>query len=287
MSTISIGRAVGAGSRLIAREPAAFAAWCAIYFVASAGPLLLSGGELLAMYRSMGQGGTPVMPRFQPLSILVSLGMIVVLPAAVFRAALTPNERRFAYLRVGRRELWMVLNTLAMLACGLVVWFGTMLIMGVLVAGGAFVAQGAPWVLGVLMVVLYPFMIAFWIWPFLRLSMAPVMAFEDRKLRIVESWRLTRGHAWRLFLVALLLGVILVAAEMVLLAIGAFALGGAETMAILSSNPGALMARMTLPGLIVAAAVGSVFGVGAYAVGGAAWADMYRQIRPRLDETFA
>ena len=69
-------------------------------------------------------------------------------------------------------------------------------------------------------------------WVLLRLSMAQLISFDEREFRLFESWKLTRGHAWSLFLLALLLIVIAIAAELLfsaVLAVAAMA-SGVENM---------------------------------------------------------
>jgi ABC-type sulfate transport system permease subunit len=116
------------------------------------------------------------------------------------------------------------------------------------------------------------------------------MSFAENTFRVPESWRLTRGNIWRMFLVAFGLVALMIISEIVLLATGALALSGgaANLMQAMRSNPFSLLQNLTLPGLLIGAAVGSVFGVLIYTLGAAAWADIYRQLKPpALDETFA
>jgi hypothetical protein len=49
------------------------------------------------------------------------------------------------------------------------------------------------------------------VWVFVRLSLAAPMTFAERKLRVFESWSLTRGHFWALFgayLIAFVMGLV-------------------------------------------------------------------------------
>src|SRR5947207_9797593 len=64
------------------------------------------------------------------------------------------------------------------------------------------------------------------IWLWLRLSMGPVMSFHQRQFRLFESWALTKGHVWRMFLVMLLVVLILFVIEVVMAIIGIASVAG-------------------------------------------------------------
>lgn len=108
----------------------------------------------------------------------------VVVVAGLFRALLRPEEPGFLHLRLGADEIRLLLVWLVMLIAGvLLVTFG-LVVVRVLTASyglGAGVAAGA-------------LIFALLVWLALRFSLAAPMTFADRKLRIGESWGLTRGR---------------------------------------------------------------------------------------------
>src|ERR1044071_324968 len=112
MGRISVGEAIGAGFALIRREPVIFGAWCAIYFLVSAVPQAFVWPQMMQVYQSMGSDPEAVlaaqsrMGAYQPISLIATLAVFAVMPAAIFRAALFPEDRRFLYMRLGMREFW-------------------------------------------------------------------------------------------------------------------------------------------------------------------------------------
>jgi len=121
-----MGDAIMAGFRLIAREPRAFLAWTLVYAVTGLGPQALSMVLNVNTFAAASSGQQPdpaalsqamgSLQALQPFSLLAVLLNSILLYGAVFRAVLFPEERRFAYLRLGGRELWLVLTMIALVA---------------------------------------------------------------------------------------------------------------------------------------------------------------------------
>lgn len=292
---IAVGQALGAGFRLIGREPLAFAAWCGVYFLLGAIPLAFTWADTQALYAELAAGDAEAAANapwgaVETISLIVSLAYMIVMPAAVMRAILFPADRNFFYLRFGPRELWLVLTTLVMLLMMLIAYFGAALVLGVVsVAIGVGAAGGAA---GALVMVLIGFL--FWIglfvgtiWLALRFSMAGVMSFAEMKLRIFESWSFTKGHGWRIFLVWLAMMAVVVGVS--LIAFGGLVVASASAVSNGANPSAALLTQMSqasAPLAMVFLLVMSVVVVGFYVAGTAAWADMYRQLRPVFAETF-
>lgn len=303
MGRISVGEAISAGFKVIGREPASFAVWCVIYLAINFLPMLTMLPETLALYRGLGAGGQADdaqmldaanrISALQPLSYLALLAVTAVLPAAVFRAVLSPNDRRFFYLRLGMREFWVLIVTIVVVLIWIAAIIGALIPTGILLFSGGLLAGGAgaggTAVMVLLSIVAYVAAIGVSVWIVLRFSMAPVLSFADNTFRVPESWRLTKGHTWRLFLVGLALFVISVLGQLILVAAGvaAVAAGTPNFLQTLESNPAALLGGIAGPALIAGTVVLSVFGVAVYVMGAAAWAEIYRQLKPPLEETFS
>ncbi|MBX3483858.1 hypothetical protein [Phenylobacterium sp.] len=298
MGRIAVGEAIGAGFGLIRREPLTFLAWCALYFLVSAAPQAIVWPQMMEIYRTAGSDpaaalATPSsLGAYQPIAILLGLALMVVAPAAIFRSVLFPDERRFFYLRLGMRELWTTVVSVVVVLAWLV-GFLAFLIPILVVTFGAAAVGGAGGALfaGIVVFLGYVAAIVGSLWLLIRLSLGPVMSFAENTFRLTESWRLTKGHAWRIFLVALGLFAMVVLLEAVLFG-GAFAVfaSGSPNPARIFSEPGALpalMSRITVPVMLVGYAVFAVFGVWSYVMGAAAWANIYRQLKPELADTFA
>jgi hypothetical protein len=283
MGTISARAALGAGFRLIAREPLAFLAWCVAYFLVGVLPQLVMLDALVPfMAAFMAAGGDPNnaalvaaesrMGRYSILSYLSSFVTITVIPGAVFRAILFPEDRRFLYLRVGAREGWLGLGVLAV--------FGIFLMASV--ACSIPVALIAA-VAGPLATLALAAATAALIWVALRLSFAPVMGFADHSFRIFESWQLSRPRMGRLLLVAAGLFVLVLAGYVLVVAAGsaAFAVDpGAQALAATwKSDPEAVLGRLGVGRIAGLLTVVTVFSTWIHVMGAAAWASMYRDIK--------
>jgi len=306
MQKISGREALFAGFRLIGREPVAFLAWCVVTFALGIVPQVTSLGASLQVLAAMAGGGDALSAEamaaqqqvmaVQPLIWLSSLAMIALLPAAVFRAVLRPEDRAFLYLRLSGREFWLVLIVLVMFVMYIVailvgmIPFLIVVAVTAVAAGGSGEPSGGAAALGGLFGALTMLaLIVVILWGALRFSFAPVMAFADSTFRLTESWKLTRGHGWKMFLVALALTVLTTIIYVVVLGviIAVAGLDLANLATTMASDPQALIAQIGAPWLVVGAVATTVLSAAYYVLWAAAWAEMYRQLRPGVAETFA
>ncbi len=221
MTTFSFGGAVGAGFGVIARNPLAFLAWCAVYLVVALGPLALMAaaiwpqfGALAALAEAEVEPDSPaatqqmmsLMGQVNALSLLqwaTSLASSTLIVGAVFRAVLEPQNRRWFFLRLGRQEFWLALClvVVAVVAILLVALstFPIMITSLVLVAAGPSqtLAPGVGLGIGAMVLIALGAML----WLFVRFSLGLPMSFAGSYFRLFESWTLTRGHAAKMVLV--------------------------------------------------------------------------------------
>lgn len=127
------------------------------------------------------------------LLIILALVLGAILSAAIMRAVLHPEERRMAYLRLGREELRLLVVSLITWAAALMVT----IIPGGVVALGASLISGATasgWFtfIGGLTV------LALSTWVAVRLSMLAPHAFIVGHIDPRAAWLLTHGQFWRL-----------------------------------------------------------------------------------------
>jgi len=205
MPGFSASEAALEGFRLTRENPRAFGAWVGASFLVSvlaAVSTALMPAEVRHGLETMNSNDTPTAGQFLDALILVApiliLGLAIqcVMAAAVYRLIFRHDDTRFGYLRLGADELRLMGMTLIVfvLAMGLVVavtMASAVLTSLAAVAGPgpeAFAATLTSFLsLGVLVFVL------------VRLSLAPVATFAERRLAIFESWTLTRGQFWKLF----------------------------------------------------------------------------------------
>jgi hypothetical protein len=213
--------------------------------------------------------------------------------AAVIRAVLEPEDASFAYLRLGRRELWLMLVTLTQ---GLLVFVAQIVI--TIPVTLVFLAISSAWPGGALAarivgdIVLY----AALIFIFIRLSMAAPMTFSQRQFRLFESWALTRGHAWRLFLVGVLVALMGVGVYVVLAGVGVGVGIALWDVSPLHDHPKTLLTRppsewiSALGPIIGLVAVLTTLGITVITpITYAPWSFIFKRINPEADiaSTFA
>jgi hypothetical protein len=310
MAEVSIGGAVGEGFSLIRKRPGVVLVWGLIYMMATAAVLALLAPGYIAMFAAFSQaaahGAPPTltgpamqnMMRVQSLTYLYdifSLLLAAVINCAVFRAVLHPRQGRWAYLRIGAPELFLFILIIGALFCffiGMVVAMIPIGIVAAILAGAHAGAVGA-------IVGLAGFIAAFvvGIYLSLRVSLVGPMMVDDGKFHLTEAWALTRGKVASLFAMALVVFLILAAAELVigliLAAIGMGVLssmaGGLSGLPALFKQPPQQLFGKLAPLLALLAVVWVPLTGCAMAIMGAPWARAYRDLRPPRDiaETFA
>jgi hypothetical protein len=118
----------------------------------------------------------------------------LVILTGLYRLMLTPEAPGFMHLRVGADE-FRVLGAALLTAVVTLPLVGLAVVLGVS-AGHVSGALGFGVLAGLLIVA---YAVA------LRLGMTPVIAFAEKRISLIESWRRTRGQTWRLIGMAVLL----------------------------------------------------------------------------------
>ncbi|HWU15565.1 MAG TPA: hypothetical protein VN157_16325 [Caulobacter sp.] len=200
------------GFRLIRREPRTIAIWAVFSVVAGAAltAAMIASGFGRFMGTSAQGTMTPEALAGFAIGEAVAIGGAIliasIMGAGVYRAILRPAESPLTRLRLGGDELRLVLLSLIM---GLV-FTGLMIamviplaILGAAIGGLAGQGGGEPHtgaMVGIVLVVLLGYLLVFagLVFFAVRFSLAGVMTFAERRLRVFDSWRLTKGRFWRL-----------------------------------------------------------------------------------------
>ena len=210
--------AVFEGFRIVRRRPATLVWWSLFYIAAMAFAMTVIGGSVIRLVNAaeaLEAAGTPSAEDFMPILQLYMSVFAVVLPislaagavvyAAVSRAVLRPEESRFGYLRFGMDEVRVFVVSVA-LALAFIALTGVMfMIVGVV--GGLAASLEAPW-LWLVAVLLALAAVAALIWLAVRLCLAVPITVGERRIAILDSFRLTRGRFWPLLGMAILAGVL-------------------------------------------------------------------------------
>ena len=204
MSGFSASEAALEGFRITRENPRAFGAWIAASFgvsVVAAIAEVLMPASVKHGLETMNSDVTPTASQFIDALIVISpillLGLAVqcIMAAAVYRVIFRHEDTRFGYLRIGMDELRLMALTLVYVVLGMGLSVGVTMVAAFITAisavggGGveALVGKLAGFAsLGVMFFVL------------VRLSLAPVATFAERRVAVFESWGLTKGQFWRL-----------------------------------------------------------------------------------------
>ena len=320
MATFSIGDALGSGFRLIGRRPFSVLSWglahiaiVAIpmaFVIAQVGPDYLNFMSQLFKAGMESRQGAP--PNFdmapmmqvqakvmmwQPLIMLAQLIGLSVVTGAVYRAVLEPRQSAFAFLRLGGREFWLGLLFIAGVILTVILMCAVAL--GAVGAGLGLTAllkanQAAQWVpLATVGVCVLAFIVFFGV--FIRFSMAGPMTFAAGEFRLFESWKQTKGKAFKLFALAILLWLLMVLVIIVLEIIAAaivftaLGIGLHPNLANVHPDPAKIMAFFHQPVAVWGKAIApwaavyilvDAFLIGCFsAISLAPWATAYKQIK--------
>lgn len=196
---MTVGSLLRDGFGLIRAQPGAIAIWTLLYLAAGIVglALMLPAMTTIAASPLPDPAGAQPMTGWMLLFDLVLLVVVTVIFAAVFRAVFWPEQRRLAYLRLGRDELLlivlMVLLSIAAFVAILVAALIGGLLIGVVAAAGGY---GAATALGVVLAIALGCVA---IWLEVRLSLAFPLTMLRNRITIGEAWRLSRGRFWTLF----------------------------------------------------------------------------------------
>jgi hypothetical protein len=293
MAGFQIEDAAFAGVGLLAKRPLAVLTWAVLWVVVIGLVTVPFVGVLTEFLTQAARtGATPdpqtVLPllaglgAFALLSAIFGLAVGAVISCAVYRAIIHPEDSAFAYLRLGERELHVLLVNFVKAVLIFIVNLGLSLILTIFVlmgmAGGHGMSVGIN-LIGRLIVT------AVGLYLQLRFALAGPMTFCDRRFRLFEAWTLSRPMQLRLLGVGAILAIIVVVVYLVVgvagLAIGASIWNGgphtADLHALLAQPPSIWLAALA-PFVALAAGM-IVIGAGILTpIVNAPWAKAYLEI---------
>ncbi len=238
MTAFSATDAAFEGFRITREKPKVLLIWAGFYLIISLlMPVLLvtmGGQNLMALEAEANspnadpQAALSNLTALAPLyAILVPVGLAVqaVLAAAVYRAILRPDDTGLGYLRLGEDELRLTALTLIYFVLSLVA-VTIVVLLGGIGAGVAYGMLGSP----LFGVGLGLFFLGLLLYVAVRLSLAPVITFAERRISVFDSWALTKGQFWKLLgayiLAVASVVVVLLLAMVIFMAVAAILAGG-------------------------------------------------------------
>jgi hypothetical protein len=204
MSAFSATDAAFEGFRLTRERPRTVLVWAVLCFlvsVCSAIYLTTAGREASALLEA-GPAETPDPAAFgemvKVLFPMMVFGLLFqcLMAAAVYRVTLRPEDRGFAFLKLGMDEVRLALLTFVYFLLALAAVIAAVLVAGLIAALVMMLAgQGAGAMMGI---VIEFFILGVLFYTAVRLSLAPAITFAEHRLAIFDSWRLTKGQFWKL-----------------------------------------------------------------------------------------
>lgn len=214
---LTFGSVINGAFRHFRERPLAVLIWAALYTIVTLIYSLLMMPAMAGRIADMQSGNPAAVAGFFGMMLpfyLVLIVITLVQIAASLRTLLRPGEDSFAGMRLGLDEMRLLgLFLLLGVALFILMLIGSILfgaiggLLAMVVVGSADSSAGPL----VFLLVFLP-MLAFFggmIFLMVRLSLVSALTILRRKIIIGESWKLTRGHFWRLLGAYFVLGLML------------------------------------------------------------------------------
>lgn len=292
MSTFSATDVALEGFRVTRENPRATLIWAAVSLVVSvvSGLVAISLGQEARMAFDVISGQEPpsgpaLLAALKTLTPLLIMGFAVqcVMVTAVYRIVLRHADHGFGYLKLGADEVRLGLLTLIYFCIAVALLMGVSIVAGVVVL---LASKLGPVVADLVGLGVFVFALGLLVYVAVRLSLAPAITFDLKRLAVFESWAITRGAFWRLLGAYLLavacMFVVTILALSLFFALVLIVNGGDAVAAARMAKPdetsiGAYFTPVSVPYLVLAAALTAIY----YPVVAAPAAVAYRALTGR------
>jgi hypothetical protein len=204
MSGFSATEAALEGFRLTRENPKAFGAWVGASFFFNVLAIIVDAFMPASVRQGLASlNADQALTPYQLLDTLVlaapvlifALAVLSITSAAVYRLIFRHDDARFGYLRLGADELRLMGLTVLCFGIAIVLVVAVSLVVGIVLS---LIAAVLPDLANTLRWPAAIFSLAIVGAVLVRLSLAPVATFAERRITVFESWRLTRGCFWPL-----------------------------------------------------------------------------------------
>ena len=297
MSQFSASDAALTGFRVATQHPIAIAIWAAGYLALSlvTGWLTVSlGPDVTQQMMDLAQQDpatvdvqammalyAKILPTYGAIMLCHLVYYSIAQPAA-YRAVLRPEKSAFGYLRIGPDELRQLVVNIVLSLVLMAVYLGSALVVGLAVGalqlaiGGGQAAQVLGAFVAIVLILGVTLVVG------VRLSLAGPQTLAEGRIRLFDSWRLTKGQFWNVFgcyAIALILSVIVTLLGLTMVYAAAAVLGGGmQGIQALSKPDLTSVATYFTPLMLVAVVLMSVISAMALAIMLTPPAEIYRNL---------
>lgn len=294
MPEFSAADAAFTGFRVVSHRPWVVLVWAAFQFAFALGSavfLTLSGGDAYAKIsdlsiQPMTGDATQAVGLLQTLAptyaalFVAGLVYYAIFWAAMNRAVFTPQESRFAYLRLASDELRQ-LGLFALLAGLFAAVYVAIFMVATVVVVLVSLATGSTAAVGLMLALVVPALIVAILVFAVRFSLASPLTYASGKIDLFGSWRMTHRRFWPLlgaYLIAVALSFVVLALTLAIAVAAVAVLGGMGALGEMLQPHGSSLQSVLTPTRLVYLAVSSVGGALSAPVTMTAPAAIYRAI---------
>lgn len=217
-----------AGFDIIKKNPVAVLLWGvaamvfgllgSVLMVAMAGPAIMAlqaHGQTPAADPSQVFGQLGAMAPGWLLAMVIGLLSAAIIQCAVFRSQLRPSEGGFGFMKLGGDEVRQVVVTILYFLALMVFYLLFAIVIGILAVMTRLLGQAS----GIATVIVVIGAIVAFAYIVSRWSLVLVQSYDEKKINVFGSLKLTKGAGWTLFFGYFLLGLVLIIAMILIYAI--------------------------------------------------------------------
>jgi hypothetical protein len=221
-----------AGFDIIRKHPVAVLLWgvaamvfgllTTVLMVAMAGPALMAlqaQGETPSADPSQVFGRLGAMAPVWLIAIVIGLLSGTIIQCAVFRSQLRPKDGGLGFMKLGGDEVRQAVVSILYFLAFMIFYVLFVLVVSIVIGLLAAITSPLGNASGIIAVILVVVAFVAFFYIMSRWSLVLVQSYDERKINIFGSLKLTKGAGWTLFFGYFLLGIVVIIAAVVIYAI--------------------------------------------------------------------